>query len=683
MGELIGSMNPENPWLDLQRTWQTQSQSILLLLPNTSTDPLPLEGGILIDEVKMPWRKNIEHAGRAYRDLQLLRWDEANGVVAGARSNSLRKKVSISVNASGDGNDDDILDENDTPTSAKRAEMSVWELKRLSSRNKEDYYELLGLEDKRWRATEDDIKRAFRMESMKYHPDKVGQLGEEAVQHAEEHFKHMKKAYELLSDKRKRAGYDSIDDFDESIPAEKDVTAENFYTKVGECFDLNARWCVNNRVPKLGDESTPMNEVDAFYDFWYSFKSWRDFSLDLEFDPDQAESRDERRWMERQNAKKAKARIQAEASRIRSLVDLAYKKDPRIIGRREEEKRQKEMVKEQRRMEREKKEAELREEQERKQKEEQEAAEKERLRKEQEKKDREVVKKAQKRARQRVRSLMEAASQNELADERVEIMVRLDTLFASMQTSEEIDAFGDKLQQQVDSGNSRAAVALLEAEQERVREEVKAKEAAEAAVHASTNGHHRESAASSGTPGRPWTKEELSTLSKALAKFPGGTRDRWEKVADFVQTRSAKEVLEMASKMRPAGGHPHTHGPGPVSSSAGKSAVGGATSTASTTTSATTATTTTVAAAGAGAGSGGAPSASSVAAVANAPPNAYGFSKKQQVDLEAAMKKYPASLGPSRWNQISSCVSGKTAKECESRYLELVQYFKQKKAGSG
>jgi hypothetical protein len=30
-------------------------------------------------------------------------------------------------------------------------------------------------------------------------------------------------------------------------------------------------------VPDVGDESSSWEEVSAFYDFWYGFKSWREF----------------------------------------------------------------------------------------------------------------------------------------------------------------------------------------------------------------------------------------------------------------------------------------------------------------------------------------------------------------------------------------------------------------------
>lgn len=42
-------------------------------------------------------------------------------------------------------------------------------------------------------------------------------------------------------------------------------------------FRRNARWSVDPKVPDVGDESSTWEEVSAFYDFWYGFKSWREF----------------------------------------------------------------------------------------------------------------------------------------------------------------------------------------------------------------------------------------------------------------------------------------------------------------------------------------------------------------------------------------------------------------------
>lgn len=57
-------------------------------------------------------------------------------------------------------------------------------------------------------------------------------------------------------------------------------------------------------VPVLGDMSTSDNDVNSFYDFWLSFKSWRDFAYLDEHKVESANSREEKRWMIRENQKK-------------------------------------------------------------------------------------------------------------------------------------------------------------------------------------------------------------------------------------------------------------------------------------------------------------------------------------------------------------------------------------------
>jgi len=65
---------------------------------------------------------------------------------------------------------------------------------------KRDYYEVLGLERK---ASEEEIKKAYRKLAIKYHPDK--NPGDKV---AEEKFKELGESYEALSDPQKRAAYD-------------------------------------------------------------------------------------------------------------------------------------------------------------------------------------------------------------------------------------------------------------------------------------------------------------------------------------------------------------------------------------------------------------------------------------------------------------------------------------------
>jgi len=51
------------------------------------------------------------------------------------------------------------------------------------------------------------------------------------------------------------------------------------------------RWSARTPIPSLGDDTTNYDDVVDFYDFWFSFSSWRDFSFEDEYDPDEAESR--------------------------------------------------------------------------------------------------------------------------------------------------------------------------------------------------------------------------------------------------------------------------------------------------------------------------------------------------------------------------------------------------------
>ena len=67
---------------------------------------------------------------------------------------------------------------------------------------KKDYYDTLGVPKN---ANDEDIKKAYRKQAMKHHPDR--NQGDSAKA-AEEKFKEAKEAYEMLSDDQKRAAYD-------------------------------------------------------------------------------------------------------------------------------------------------------------------------------------------------------------------------------------------------------------------------------------------------------------------------------------------------------------------------------------------------------------------------------------------------------------------------------------------
>ncbi|RKP23154.1 DnaJ domain-containing protein, partial [Syncephalis pseudoplumigaleata] len=64
-----------------------------------------------------------------------------------------------------------------------------------------DYYSILGVSKD---ADEDAIKKAYRKQALKWHPDRNKDNGDEA----NKKFKELSEAYEVLSDKDKREIYD-------------------------------------------------------------------------------------------------------------------------------------------------------------------------------------------------------------------------------------------------------------------------------------------------------------------------------------------------------------------------------------------------------------------------------------------------------------------------------------------
>ncbi len=87
-----------------------------------------------------------------------------------------------------------------------------------------DYYQILGIGKG---ASEDEIKKAFRVLAHKYHPDKQG--GDEAK------FKEVNEAYQVLSDSKKRAQYDQ---FGSAGPGPGGFGGQGFGGFQGAGFDM-------------------------------------------------------------------------------------------------------------------------------------------------------------------------------------------------------------------------------------------------------------------------------------------------------------------------------------------------------------------------------------------------------------------------------------------------------------
>lgn len=74
-----------------------------------------------------------------------------------------------------------------------------------------DYYDILGVERT---ASDDEIKKSYRKLAVKYHPDKQVGKSEDEKKAAEEKFKDINEAYQVLSDKEKRQRYDQFGSVD-------------------------------------------------------------------------------------------------------------------------------------------------------------------------------------------------------------------------------------------------------------------------------------------------------------------------------------------------------------------------------------------------------------------------------------------------------------------------------------
>lgn len=426
--------------------------------------------------------------------------------------------------------------------------------KKSSGSQQQDHYALLGLGHLRFLATEDQIRKSYREMALKHHPDKqaaliLAETTEEAKQakkdEIESHFKAIQEAYEVLIDPTKRRIYDSTDEFDDDVPT--DCAPQDFFKVFGPAFMRNGRWSVTQPIPSLGDDTTPVEEVDKFYNFWYNFKSWREFPDDDEYDLEQAESREHKRWMERQNAKLQEKAKKVEYARVRTLVDNAYKKDPRIQRRKEEEKAEK-----QRRREAKYLAKKLQEEEAAK------AVEEERLRKEEESKKAAEAALHQKKLKEKEKKLLrkEKTRLRTLA-----APVIADSHFGLSEANVESACASldmEQLKKLCDGMDGKDAAGKAWLLSNVLRNESSSKEAKKiegngvepsAPKSNSTGGRATEGSSSIlnsyEKKERPWGKEEIEMLRKAIQKYPKGTSRRWEVVSEFIGTsRSVEEILK-------------------------------------------------------------------------------------------------------------------------------------------
>lgn len=227
-------------------------------------------------------------------------------------------------------------------------------LRTLHASEHEDLYLLLGLEHLRWRATESEIRQAYKRATLHCHPDRTANLSEKGREISIALFKRLQRAISILLDRRRRIAYDSVDDVDDTIPSAISVeTDDDFYRTFQPVIARNARWSRRQPAPLLGNATSSDDQVRAFYQFWFSFESWREFTLEaMEQEAAQASHREERRRIESMYRKEATRRKTEENARIRKLIETVYALDPRIQRMLRDERERKEQERAERKRER-------------------------------------------------------------------------------------------------------------------------------------------------------------------------------------------------------------------------------------------------------------------------------------------------------------------------------------------
>eukprot|EP00573_Skeletonema_grethae_P009019 CAMPEP_0201694876 /NCGR_PEP_ID=MMETSP0578-20130828/6984_1 /ASSEMBLY_ACC=CAM_ASM_000663 /TAXON_ID=267565 /ORGANISM="Skeletonema grethea, Strain CCMP 1804" /LENGTH=612 /DNA_ID=CAMNT_0048180609 /DNA_START=60 /DNA_END=1898 /DNA_ORIENTATION=+ len=104
----------------------------------------------------------------------------------------------------------------------------------LSSRQSEgeSFYDLLNVDR---HATQDELKRAYKRQSLQMHPDKLAQRGRTVTAADRDRFTRMRNAYEVLSDPRRRETYDAIGErgmkwMEDPLSIDPQELAHNFAT---------------------------------------------------------------------------------------------------------------------------------------------------------------------------------------------------------------------------------------------------------------------------------------------------------------------------------------------------------------------------------------------------------------------------------------------------------------------
>jgi DnaJ homolog subfamily C member 2 len=414
-------------------------------------------------------------------------------------------------------------------------------------------------------------------------------------------------------------------------------------------FKREARFSKIQPVPSVGTYESERADVEAFYNFWFSFESWRSFERMDEEDVDKSEGRDEKRWIEKKNKSQRQKLKKEDNVRTTKLVEQAFAADPRIRKFKADEKAAKEAKKAEKELASRAGEIEAAKKAEEEQVAREAVESQEKAAKEEEKKNREAAKKAVTKEKKTIRRMLRDNNNFLQADAKPEHTIsQLEKLefILDVYSFEQMEAFRIKLEAALPSGVESLLLAF--------DEEFMAAEAFKAAEAAPESAPAKVAKAE---PAAAWTAAEAESLVKAVNSFPGGISGRWEKIAEVVG-KSAKDCIAK-SKLIHAAALAKRPAPAAVKPAAAKKEESAKPA---------------------------APAKKEVAAEGVPTmicPEKSDWTVKQQLQLEAGLKQFPASSftgNPSeRWVKIATVVPDKSVKQIKARMKALADCMKGKK----
>ncbi|XP_027331403.1 DNAJ protein JJJ1 homolog [Abrus precatorius] len=222
------------------------------------------------------------------------------------------------------------------------------------------HYEVLGLPRE---CTADEIRSAYRRLALQRHPDKLVQSGLSQAD-ATAQFQELQHAYEVLSDPKERAWYDShrsqilycepnsrnnsiVTDlfsfFSNTVYSGYSDSGKGFYKVYSDVFDRIHANEINfakkmgigveavRPAPVMGNLDSPYEQVTAFYGYWLGFCTVMDFCWVDEFNVMAGPNRKSRRLMEEENNKVRRRARKEYNDTVRKLGDFVKKRDKRVV----------------------------------------------------------------------------------------------------------------------------------------------------------------------------------------------------------------------------------------------------------------------------------------------------------------------------------------------------------------